>query len=102
MISSLDKLECVDNFCYLGDLIGAGGGAEKTSRARVRFAWSTGSSVNIKGSFSQMKRKVYRACIQSVLGYASETWIFESRGYGKIEENRTNDGQVNVLCSLKE
>jgi len=24
MISSLDKLECVDKFCYMGDLIGAG------------------------------------------------------------------------------
>jgi len=38
-ISSLDKLECVDRFCYLGDLIGgAGGGAELASRARVRCA----------------------------------------------------------------
>jgi len=24
MISSLDKLECVDKICYLGDSIGAG------------------------------------------------------------------------------
>jgi len=38
-ISSLDKLECIDKFCYLRDLIGAGGGAEKASRARVRCAW---------------------------------------------------------------
>jgi len=29
MISLLDKLECVDKFCYLGDLIDAGGGAEE-------------------------------------------------------------------------
>jgi len=36
MINSLDKLECDDNFCYLGDLIGAGGGAEEASRSRVR------------------------------------------------------------------
>jgi len=35
MTSSLDKMECVDKFCYLGDLIGAGGGTEETSRARV-------------------------------------------------------------------
>jgi len=32
MISSLDKL---DKFCYLGDLIGAGGGTEEVSRASV-------------------------------------------------------------------
>jgi len=35
MISSLDKLECIDKCCYL---IGAGGGAEEASRARVRCA----------------------------------------------------------------
>jgi len=29
MISSHDKLECADKFCYLGDLIGASGGAEE-------------------------------------------------------------------------
>jgi len=38
MISSPYKLECVDKFCYLGDLIGAGGGAEEAARARVRCA----------------------------------------------------------------
>jgi len=40
MISSLDKLECVDNSCYLGDLFGAGGGPEEASRARARGAWA--------------------------------------------------------------
>ena len=34
------SLECVEKFCYLGDMIGAGGGAEDASRARVRCAWS--------------------------------------------------------------
>src|SRR5665811_653595 len=32
-------IECVDKFCYLGDMIGAGGGAEEAARARVRCAW---------------------------------------------------------------
>src|SRR5665811_1502556 len=32
-------IECVDKFCYLGDMIGAGGGAEDAARARVRCAW---------------------------------------------------------------
>ena len=35
-LGSDQKLECVDKFCYLGDMIGAGGGAEESSRARVR------------------------------------------------------------------
>ena len=31
-----EKLECVEQFCYLGDMIGAGGGAEDASRVRTR------------------------------------------------------------------
>ena len=34
------RLECVVKFCYLGDVVGAGGGAEDASRARVRSAWA--------------------------------------------------------------
>jgi hypothetical protein len=30
------KLECVPKFCYLGDTLGAGGGAAEAARARVR------------------------------------------------------------------
>ena len=34
------EFECVDRFCYLGDMIGAGGGVELASRMRVRCAWN--------------------------------------------------------------
>jgi len=33
-------LECVDRFCYLLNMIEAGGGAEEASRARVRCVWA--------------------------------------------------------------
>ena len=33
-----DTLECVDKFCYLGDMIGSGSGAEEASRMRVKCA----------------------------------------------------------------
>ena len=32
------KLECVSRFCYLGDMLGAGGGGEEAARARVSGA----------------------------------------------------------------
>jgi hypothetical protein len=32
-------LDCVEVFCYLGDMIEAGGGAGEASRVRVRCAW---------------------------------------------------------------
>ena len=39
-IENVGKLECVEKFCYMGNMIGAGGGAEEASRARVQCAWS--------------------------------------------------------------
>ena len=71
------KLACVDKFCYLGDMIGIGGGAEEASWARVRCVWvkfrelapvltSLGASMKVKG-------KVYRACVLRVLVYGRET-----------------------------
>ena len=32
-------LESVDTFCYLGDMLSAGGGVEEAVRCRVRCAW---------------------------------------------------------------
>ena len=32
-----DTLECVEKFCYLGDMIGSRGGAEEASRRRVKL-----------------------------------------------------------------
>jgi len=68
----------------------------------------TGSSTNIKCASPQSERKVYRACIQRALGYVSDTLAMnvkdmnECKGYGKIEENGTNDGQVDAWCSRGE
>ena len=39
-IGQNDKLECIKKFCYLGDMIGSGGGSEETARTRVRCAWA--------------------------------------------------------------
>src|SRR2546426_8684962 len=60
--------ECVTEFCYLGDMIGAGGGAGDASRTRVRCAWGKfnelqpvlaerGTSLKLKEKFT---RPVYR------------------------------------------
>lgn len=39
VISSFDQVKCMDKFCYLGDMIGSGGGAEEESLiARVHCA----------------------------------------------------------------
>ena len=70
--------EAVQQFCYLGDMLSAGGGAEASSVTRTRCAWekfrellpilsSHKISLKKKGSF-------YQACVRPVLLYGSETW----------------------------
>ena len=54
------KLECVPKFCYLGDTLGTEGGSD--------------SEVLIRGASHRMRGKIFRACVQSVLTYGTETW----------------------------
>src|SRR5580704_2456565 len=78
VIGQAGKLECVDRFCYLGDMRGESGGVGEATRDRVRQAWGkfmelapilTARRVSLK-----LKGKMYRSCVQRVLVYASETW----------------------------
>jgi len=39
MLNAVDKLVLIDKFCYLGDTLGNGGGADEESRTRVKCAW---------------------------------------------------------------
>src|SRR5437867_9361561 len=78
VLEAREELEVVDKFCYLGDVIGKGGGAEEASRARVRCAWGKFRDLRMlltaRGASLRVKGKIYRACVQRVLVYGSETW----------------------------
>src|SRR5437867_1906533 len=78
VLGAREELEVVDKFCYLGDVIGKGGGAEEASRARVRCAWRKFRDLRmlltVRGASLRVKGKIYRACVQRVLVYGSETW----------------------------
>ena len=70
--------EAVQQFCYLGDMLSAGGGDEASLVTHTRCAWkkfrlllpivsSRTFSLKKKGSF-------YQACVRPVLLYGSKTW----------------------------
>ena len=67
-------VECVDKFCYLGDMVGEGGGAVEASKARVKCAWNKfrefSPILTTRGASLRMKGKLYSACIRSVMVYA--------------------------------
>jgi len=96
------KLECVDSFCYLGDMIGSGGGAEEASRTRVRCAWGKfrelSAILTARGASQRIKGKIYRACVQSVLIYGSETWAMKLDDMQRLE--RTERMMIRWMCGV--
>jgi hypothetical protein len=101
-LGSGKKLECVDKFCYLGDMIGEGGGAEEASRVRVRCAWAKfrelAPILTSRGASLKVKGKVYRACVQRVLVYGSETWPMKVDDMHRLE--RTERMMVRWMCGV--
>ena len=101
-LGSAGKLEIVDKFCYLGDMIGYGGGAEEASRTRVRCAWAKFRSLmpilTMRGASAKMKGKIYRACVQSVMVYGSETWASKIEDMRRLE--RTERLMVRLMCGV--
>ena len=84
-----DKIELVD-FCYLGDMIGSGGGVEETSQTRVRCAWAkfrelSQQILTKRGVSLKIKGKLDKTCVQRVLVYASETWAMKIEDEQRLE-----------------
>lgn len=96
------SLECVDKFCHLGDIIGAGGGAGEAYRARVRSAWAKfrelAPILTSRGASLKVKGKVYKACVQRVLVYGSETWAMKTEDMQRLE--RTERMMVRGMCGV--
>ena len=96
------KVESVTKFCYLGDTLGAGGGVEEAARARVRSAWAKFKELSpiltTRGASYHVKGKVYRACVQSVLVYGTETWSMKVENLRSLE--RAERMMVRWMCGV--
>ena len=96
------KMECVPKFCYLGDTLGAGGGVEEAARARVRCAWAKFKELSpiltARGASYRIKGKIYKACVQSVLTYGTETWVMKKANLQSLE--RTERMMVRWMCGV--
>src|SRR6267154_3546274 len=89
-----EKVEVVEKFSYLGDVIGKGGCAEESSRARVRCAWGKFMELKLlltdRGAYLRVKGKIYRACVQRVLVYGSEPWAMKVDDMQRLRRTENN------------
>ena len=96
------SLAVVDSFCYLGDTIGASGGAEEACRTRVRCAWSKFRELmpilTSRGASLKLKGKIYRECVRSAMVYGSETWPMKADDLWRLV--RTERMMVRWMCGV--
>ena len=89
-------------FCYLGDMLGEGGGCEEASRIRVKCAWGKfrelAPFLTSKGASLKLRGKIYKACVQRVLVYGSETWTMKAADMLRLE--RTEKMMVRWMCGV--
>ena len=96
-------------FCYLRDTLGARGmeevsrryqggsrryrpgGMEEAARARVRCAWTKFKELSpiltARGASYHIKGKIYRASVQNVLSYRTETWAMKKENLPTLESS---------------
>ena len=98
-----EKLEVVPEFCYLGDMLSAGGGCELAAITRCKCAW---------GKFRQLlplltnrqvplltRSKVYSSCVRSVMLHAAETWAMKADTLNRLRRN--DRAMICWICNVK-
>ena len=72
------KLEVVASFCYLGDMLDAGGGCDAAIAARCCMAWGKFRKLlpvlTTRHLSPKIRGKIYSACVRSAMLYGCETW----------------------------
>ena len=98
-----EKLEVVPEFCYLGDMLSAGGGCELAAITRCKCAW---------GKFRQLlplltnrhlplltRGKVYSSCVRSVMLHAAETWAMKVDTLNRLRRNYRS--MIHWICNVR-
>jgi len=77
-IGASAKLELMDKFCYLGDMMSVDGDADAAVEARIRIGWNKFSQLvpllTNKDVSLIMRGRLYSSCVQSSMLHRSEKW----------------------------
>ena len=97
------KLELVDKFCYLGDMLSVDGDADTAVEARIRNGWNkfrqlvpllTNKDVSLI-----IRGRLYSSCVRSSMLHGSETW--PARKENVVALQRTEMRMVRWMCGIK-
>ena len=98
-----DKLEVVASFCYLGDVLSAGGGCEMAVTTRVKTAWKKFRELLPVLTSRHLSYKtcghVYSSCVRSAMLHASETWPLTKTYLQSLQRN--DRAMIRQICSIK-
>ena len=98
-----DKLEVVASFCYLGDMLSAGGGCEMAVTTRVKTTWKKFRKLLPVLTSCHLSYKtrghVYSSCVRSAMLHASETWPLTKTNLQRLQRN--DRAMIRQICSIK-
>ena len=98
-----NKLEVVASFCYLGDMLSAGGGCEMAVTTRVKIAWKKFRELLPVLTSRHLSYKtrghVYSSCVRSAMLHASETWPLTKMNLQRLQRN--DRAMIRQICSIK-
>ena len=98
-----EKLEVVPEFCYLGDILSAGGGCELASITRCNCAWAKFRQLLpllANRHLSLLTRScVYSTCVRRAMLHAAETWPVTVSTLNRLRRNDL--AMIRWMCNIK-
>ena len=98
-----DKLEVVASFCYLGEMLSAGGGCEMAVTTHVKTAWKKFRELLPVLTSRHLSYKtrghVYSSNVRSAMLHASETWPITKTNLQRLQPN--DRAMIRQICSIK-
>ena len=98
-----EKLEVVASFCYLGDMLSAGGGCEIAVTTRVKTAWKKFRELLPVLTSCHLSYKtrghIYSSCLRSAMLHASETWSLTKTNLQCLQRN--DRAMIRQIWSIK-
>ena len=96
-------LEAVDRFCYLGDMLSAGGGCMAAATARCRCAWGKFREnlplLTSKPVPFDLRGRMFSSNVRSSMLYGTETWPMTSAALHRLCRN--DRAMIRWICGVK-